>query len=66
MFETCGEGGCLSSDYLMNQKNGTHKNFTLQNCNICKQGSEKHPVNLSNTSFHYVVKSSTKDDLNPQ
>ena len=54
------------SYYRVNQKNGTHKNFALQNCNISKQGSENCPVNLSNRSSHYVIKSSTKDDLNPQ
>ena len=42
------------------------KKFALQNCNICKQDSENCPVNLSNGSSHYVIKSSTKDDLNPQ
>ena len=45
---------------------GMLQNFALQNCNIFKQGSENCPVNLSNRSSHYVIKSSTKDDWNPQ
>ena len=42
------------------KKDGTHKTFALQNCDICKQGSENRPVNLSNRSSHYVAQSSTK------
>ena len=40
-------------------KNGTHKNFALPNCNICKQGSENSPVNHSNRSSTYVITSLT-------
>ena len=48
------------------KKKAEHKHFALQNCNICKQGSENCQVNLSSWSCHYVIKSSTRDDLNTQ
>ena len=42
------------------------KNFALQKSSICTEGSENCPVNLSNRSSDYVIKSSTKDNFNPQ
>ena len=51
----------------MNQKKTERtKNFALQNCNMRKQVSENCPANLSNRSSHYVIESSTKDNLNTQ
>ena len=51
---------------LSEPKNGTHKNFALQNCNTCKQGSENCPVILLNRSSQYVIKSSSNDYSNPE
>ena len=59
---SCKSTQCLS--ILGEPKNGTHKNFALQNCNICKQSSENCPVNLSNRSSTYVITSLTKLALN--
>ena len=46
--------GTIYLKYYVNQKTERLKSFALRNCNICKQGSENCPVNLSNQRSHYL------------